>query len=110
MLASFNYYGPATSVQIGGLVAAAIGLVILWFMRSIVTGITGGAFGGAIIALVVFGQGKGDMAEITQQIAAVIFGMVGALLGGIAGWDGKRSVRMRAAKKMKDIVPPPTQP
>ncbi len=91
VFASFNFYGPPAEALVLGLLTAAVILAGLWSSRSILAGIVGGAASGAVIAWFVFGYGQGDMVGLMQIVGALLFGVVGAVAGGLAGLVGKLS-------------------
>ena len=89
VLASFNYSAPATGeLAFASCVALAI-LILLVFTRSALYGFMGGGISWGAIAVIVFGSGSGDMAELMQMIYGPFFGVVGAIAGLIAGLIGK---------------------
>lgn len=89
VFASFNFHGPSGEAVGFGLLTAAIALAALWYSRSILAGIFGDAVSGAVIAWFVFGHGQGDMVELMQVGFAQVFGVAGAIAGGLAGLAGK---------------------
>jgi len=95
MLASFNYYGPSTGTFITGIVVAIAILIVLVFSRSALAGLFGGAISWGLIAVVVFGSGKGDMTGLLQTVYGAIFGVAGAVAGLIAGLVGKATKSVR---------------
>lgn len=91
MIASFNYYGPSTITFVISICVAIAVLVPLFFTRSVLRGIFGGAISWGLIAIIVFGAGRGDMTNLLQMVWGVICAVAGAVAGLIAGLLGKSS-------------------
>ena len=81
------------------LVALGIALVIVvlvgYFSRRIVIGLLGGAFIAAGIIFAMIRSGQGDMVALLLMFFVPIAAAGGALVGGIAGYAGKRVAASR---------------
>lgn len=109
MLASFNYYPPSTTALTTGIIIGLGILVVLFLTRSALAGFFGGALGWGLIAVVVFGSGRGDMTDLVQMVQGVIYGAAGAVAGLLAGILGKVTRRTPLASESSEVPKnPPT--
>lgn len=89
MLASFNYYGPTTGAMALGIGVGLFILLALYFAQSALKGLFLGAMSWGLIAVVVYGSGRGDMAGFAQIFFGFVYGVAGAVAGSLAGLLGK---------------------
>ena len=89
MLASFNYYGPSTGTIAVGIGVGLFILLALYFAQSALKGFCLGAISWALIAVVVYGTGHGDMTDFAQIFFGIVYGVAGAIAGLLAGLLGK---------------------
>lgn len=102
MLASFNYYPPSTATFTTGIIIGLGALVVLFLTRSALAGFFGGAISWGLIAVVVFGSGRGDMTDLVQMVQGVIYGAAGAVAGLLAGVIGKVTRRTPPASESSE--------
>jgi hypothetical protein len=102
MFASFNYHDPTPMILGIGAGIAIVALVSLYFTRSVLAGMFGGACSWGFIAFVVYGFGTGDMTSLVQTGSGMVFGIAGAVAGSIAGLLG-RIMRARGLSRSEDV-------
>lgn len=89
VLGSFNYTGPSGITIAVALVVAATVLLLLGASRNVIAGIFVGAISGAALAWFVLGAGRGDLTRLMQLVYSPVFGVLGAVAGGVASAIGK---------------------
>jgi hypothetical protein len=93
VFSSFNFDGPPVVAILLALGIALLFVVLLgFFSRRILVGLFGGAIIAAGISFVIISMGRGDMVDLIVLFCTPIAAACGALVGGIAGYIGKRSV------------------
>lgn len=96
ILASFNYYGPSLVAMLLALGIALLVVILLgFFSRRILVGLFGGAIIAAGISFVMVSIGQGDLVDLMLLFLTPIAAVGGALVGGIAGYIGKRVATSR---------------
>ena len=87
MLASFGF--PSEARYISAMVAAGLVSVLLgYYLRSKVRGFFAAGASSALITAIILGTDEGDMAGLMTLFCSPIIGIVGGVLGCIAGAAG----------------------
>lgn len=91
LLASFNYDQPSTLAIAVGILIGLLILILAGVSRRVLFGIFATAVGWALIAAVVCYQGRGDLTIIMIMFFGAIFGLAGAIVGGLTAYCVKRA-------------------
>ncbi len=106
MLASFNYYGPSSGTIAVGIGVGLFILLALYFAQSALKGFFLGAISWAVIAVIVYGTGHGDLTDMVQIIFGIIYGVAGAVAGFMVGLLGTAMNPPPPSQKGPTVDPP----
>ncbi len=106
MLASFSYHGPSTGTIGVGIGVGLFILLALYFAQSAWKGFFLGAISWAVIAVIVYGSGGGDMIGFAQVFFGIVYGVAGAVAGLLVGLLGKAMNPPPPSPKGPTVDPP----
>ena len=84
-LASFNYVPPPPEAFRSAIIAAIVLGFLLAFIRNGCAGSIVGGIGAFIITAWLYGQADGDIGSLYGILFPILFGGVGAMVGGVIG-------------------------